>query len=474
MSKYLSIIYIYNRASFQRLILILTAIPLSLACLFLCRAGTPAKGFDFMLLERGFGGMWGVLILIGAMLCVVLTVTNSLNGRKDQKATHATPGYTLRRMHASPIACYLTLFSYYLGIVLIVLAVALVSVYLIGKVWLLAAGATEIDTKLALGLLRTEIGHAILPLAHPSVLIFNIAAVAALAGECAKSSYLTWHNGAPSAGAALILIAAFYIWACNPENTFILMTTLFVILYAGLSLMDVFYREKRPKGDPFKVNKYVGIMDMNSTDFDDELYLEVNSPVEEYSSKEGTDAISRYGRAETQGKRKWLKAVNPFWLRRRFMPLGSNLEKANTFFGVWVFLGFAEHLLLFYGRYQTQLKEIESHIKGVTIDSGLKMPYFWELQDYTYVGYLLGIIMVFFIQAYWNYAYYNKETNSVFVMKRLPNRKEYPRTIWVAPLMQSILIFAMMILHTAVDFCLYAAAPDIALPEDYLLHILPF
>ena len=41
------------------------------------------------------------------------------------------------------------------------------------------AGATGIDTKLALGLLRTEIGHVLIPIAHPTIIIFNI--VAALA-----------------------------------------------------------------------------------------------------------------------------------------------------------------------------------------------------------------------------------------------------------------------------------------------------
>lgn len=474
MSKHLSVIYLYIRASRQRLLLILIAIPLSLACMFLCRVGAPAKGFDFMLLERGFGGMCSVIILIGAMICAMWATTNSLNGRKDQKATHATPGYTLRRMHTSPVECYLSMWLCYLCILLIVFAVALASVYFIGRGWLSAAGSEEIETKLALGLLRTEIGHTILPMAHPSVLIFNIAALAAFASEGARSCYLTWHNGTPSAGIALLIIAMFYVWACNPDNTFILMATLFVTLYAGLSLMDVIYREKRPKGDPFKVNKYVGIIDMNSTDFDDESYLEANTPVEEYSTKKDKDAVSRYGRGEAGEKGRGIKKNNLLRLRRRFMPLGSNLEKANTFFGVWIFIGIAENLLVFYGKYQTELKEIENHIKGVTIDSGLRMPYFWDLQEHAYYGYILGIIMVFLVQAYWNYAYYNKETKSVYVMKRLPNRKEYPQTIWVAPLIQSILMFAIMILNTVVDFCIYLTTPDIALYEDYLSHILPF
>ena len=156
------------------------------------------------------------------------------------------------------------------------------------------------------------------------------------------------------------------------------------------------------------------------------------------------------------------------------MPLGINLEKANVLLGVCIFIGIAEHLL-FFGRYLMQMNEISSSIKGITIDSGLKMPYFWDLQAHSYYGYIVAVLLVLFIQAYWNYAYYNKETKSVYVMKRLPDRKEYQRTIWTAPVIEALCIAMIMVFHTAVDLCLYAVAtPEIALHSDYLAHILPF
>ena len=139
-----------------------------------------------------------------------------------------------------------------------------------------------------------------------------------------------------------------------------------------------------------------------------------------------------------------------------------------------IFIGFAEHLL-FFGRYLLQLNAINNSIKGITIDSGLKMPYFWQLQEHTYYGYILAMLLVLFIQAYWNYAYYNKETKSVYVMKRLPDRKEYGRTIWISPVIEAISIAVIMVAHTLTDLCMYVVAtPDIALYPDYLSHILPF
>ena len=89
---------------------------------------------------------------------------------------------------------------------------------------------------------------------------------------------------------------------------------------------------------------------------------------------------------------------------------------------------------------------------------------FWELQQHTYYGYIFAIIAVVLIQAYWNYSYYNKETKSVYVMKRLPNRREYTKSIWLGPVIEAVIIAVVMIVHTLIDYCWYIlATPDIAL-----------
>ena len=103
------------------------------------------------------------------------------------------------------------------------------------------------------------------------------------------------------------------------------------------------------------------------------------------------------------------------------------------------------------------------------------MSYFWDMENHTFYGYIVAILLVIFVQAYWNYAYYNKETKSVYVMRRLPDRKEYSRTIWVAPLMEALIIVLIMAGNILVDLGVYAFfTPDIALHSDYLSHLLPF
>lgn len=470
MNKYLSLIFLYNRASHKKILIIVGAIPLSFLVIFLLRIGNPYEASSYMLMERAFGGIWPVLLFIAVNLMGLMAVVNSLNGKKALKATHATTGYTMRRLGLSPISSFLTIFFYYLAMILIFWGVAIASLYAIGNMGLTMADATGIDTKLALGLLRTDIGHALIPIAHPTIIIFNIVAVLALAGECARSCYFSWHNGRQSSGVVLVIAPMFLVWTYLSENSYILMAILLLILYAAFSFGDVIFREKRPKGDPFMVNKYIGIMDMDSTEFDDSVRLEVNSAAETY----GPSLLQRYGRDTENSGRKGLKKLNPAWLRRRFMPLGINLERANFFFGVCVLIGLAQHLL-FFGRYLMQLDVIKNSIKGVTIDSGMKMPYFWDMQEHTYYGYIIAILLMIFLQAYWNYEYYNKETKSVYVMKRLPDRKEYLRTIWVAPVIQAFFIAMIMVGNTAIDLGVYVVGtPKIALHPDYLSHILPF
>lgn len=476
MTEYLSLVFLYNRASYKKILLVLGVIPLSFLVIFLLRIGDPNEAGSEMLMERAFGGVWAVIIFIAVNLLGLMSVANSLNGRKALKATHATTGYTIRRLRLSPVSSYLTVFFYYLAVILILWGLAIASLYVIGKVGLTMAGAAGIDTKLALGLLRTDIGHALIPIAHPALIIFDIASILALAGECAKSCYLSWHNGRPSAGVILVLVPMFLVWINILEDTYIFMATIIIVVYTAISFGDVIFREKRPKGDPFKANQYAGIMDMDDFEFDDSVYApEVNSLVEVYGIDSPEKSVQQlYGRETDNAEKKGVRKIDLGRIRRRFMPLGINLERANTLFGAWIFIGIAAHLI-FYFKFITHLKEIDTSIKGISIASGVEMPYFWELQEHSYYGYIIGILMVVFLQAYWNYEYYNKKTKSVYVMKRLPDRKEYLKTIWIAPIIQGCCIAMIMIVNIVIDLCVYlVATPEIALHADYMAHILPF
>lgn len=476
LNKYLSLIFLYNRAGSKKILLIAAAIPLCFLAIFYLRIGNPYEASPYMLMERAFGGIWSVLMFIAVNLMGLMTVVNSLNGRKAMKATHATTGYTIRRLRMSPISSYFTVFIYYLIMTFIFWGVAIASLYVIGRIGLTMAGAADVSTKLALGVLRTDIGHALIPVANPILIVFNAVCMLALASQCAKSCYLSWHNGRPSFGVILVLVPMLLVWSNILEEIYIFMTIIIIAVYAAISFWDVISREKNPKGDPFKANQYAGIMDLDSFEFDDSVYVaEANRPVELYgSSSENMSAQQIYGRKPEEGEAKGFRKNSLTRLRRRFMPLGINMERANNLLGGCIFVGIAEHLIFLF-KYMTNLDKINSSIKGVTIASGVKMPYFWDLEQHTYYGYIFAAVMVILLQAYWNYEYYNKKTKSVYVMKRLPDTKEYTRTIWIGPAIQAVFIAIIMAAHTAIDLCVYVlATPKIALYSDYLSQILPF
>lgn len=425
MSRYLSFIYLYCRASGKKLAVLTLLIPL---CLAAVRA-----------LQPDFGGILPVLVIMAAFFGFLSLLLRSLKGGRAIAIT----GFTVRRLMISPLGAYFTILVFCLAIVIVFWAAAVTSLLIIGRLTVEGGGSSEANTLLTLMILRTDLGHALIPVGHGYVLVFNILVTVALAGECARSCYLGWHNGRQSAGMLLILAAMFYVWCCRPGDSFISLAIMFTALYSACIIGDVIFREKRPKGDFFVVNRYTGILDMDSEDFSEDVRLEVNSLVTPVC-----------GRSEIS-------------FRQRLMPPGINMEKANYLLAGGIALGFAENLL-FFGRFMINLQEIRISGSGY-------MAYFNSLMEYSCLGYAGAMLLVPVLQAYWNYCYYNKETKSVYVMKRLPDRSLYSRSIWAVPVLEAMIICAVMLANAAADFLIYLiVTPDTALRPDYLYHILPF
>lgn len=474
MSKYMSLIFLYEKTGKKKMLIAYLFVPICFLAAFLARVGPPAEAAPIMLVERGFMGIWDVAVFVAAILIMYYFLVSGLNGKKALKASHSTTGYTIRRLGISPTASYLTILVYFLVIILTLWAIGILSIFLIGKGALAMCGAKGIYTKIAMGFLRTEIGAALVPFGNPLIAAFNVAAVTGLAAECAKSCYLGWHNGSPSAGVLLIAAAMFITWSFGLSAGYLIIIIIIIGAYAAFSVLDVVFREKRPKGDPFRVNKYSGIIDTDSVDFEEDVFLQTNTGAEAYDIREKDKSIlDKYGGIDGNEKKKVFRGINIWSQRQRYMPIGSNMEKANYLFGFCICIGIGEHLL-FLTRFGMHMREIMIHIKGEMLDSEYLMPYFRELQSHTLYGYLAAVLLVVSVQAYWNYAYYNKETNSVYVMKRLRDRKEYPRTIWVSPVIEAIIIILIMMVSLVSDLVIYAlVTPDAALHADWMSHILP-
>ena len=116
MSRYFSLIYVYNRAVYKKLLAILAVIPMSFAAMLLVKTGALGNSDSFMLMERSFDGVVPVLFFSTINVIALMAVIGSVNGKKALKASHSTIGYTIRRMHISPLRSYLTIFCYYITI----------------------------------------------------------------------------------------------------------------------------------------------------------------------------------------------------------------------------------------------------------------------------------------------------------------------------------------------------------------------
>ena len=98
LNRYLSLIFLYNRAGHKKILLIAAVIPLGFLAIFLWKVGNPHEAEPYMLMERAFGGLWAVLLFLAVNLLGIMAVATSLNGKKALKGDGATTGYTIRRL----------------------------------------------------------------------------------------------------------------------------------------------------------------------------------------------------------------------------------------------------------------------------------------------------------------------------------------------------------------------------------------
>lgn len=262
MDKYLAVMALYGKAGRKSIIIMAAS---ALLCFPLVS----------MITGKGIEGVLPVLLIIAVLYGINLIILNSINGRKAQKNTHATTGYTLRRLCISPVLIFWSVFVYCLLVIVLFWGIMTVSLYAAGFMQHMTDNAMSRPVQLALDIVTSPAGHGMIPLAHPQVIAFNVIALTVLAADCARSCYLGWHNGRQSAGTILIAAAMFYVWAISPKNSFISLTIMTVALYGICIIADVMFREKRPKGDPFTVNRYTGIIDMDSDSFNEDVYMEV-------------------------------------------------------------------------------------------------------------------------------------------------------------------------------------------------------
>ena len=122
------------------------SIPIGLSAVFLIKTGNVNSANSYMLMEHSFGGVSAVVLFLAAVLISLMAVANSFTGRKSMKLTNAITGYTFRRLRISPTSAYLAVFAYCVAVILLLWGIAIASLSVIGKVSLMMADPTSVDT----------------------------------------------------------------------------------------------------------------------------------------------------------------------------------------------------------------------------------------------------------------------------------------------------------------------------------------
>lgn len=79
MNKYLSLIFLYNRAAGKKIVLTAAIIPIGFLAVFLLRVGDPHKTNAYMLMERGFGGVCAFHLWPPISRCSSIILPSSLS-----------------------------------------------------------------------------------------------------------------------------------------------------------------------------------------------------------------------------------------------------------------------------------------------------------------------------------------------------------------------------------------------------------
>lgn len=86
MSKYMSLIFLYEKTGKKKMLIAYLFVPICFLAAFLARVGPPAEAAPIMLVERGFMGIWDVAVFVAAILIMYYFLVSGLNGKKALKA----------------------------------------------------------------------------------------------------------------------------------------------------------------------------------------------------------------------------------------------------------------------------------------------------------------------------------------------------------------------------------------------------
>lgn len=149
---------------------------------------------------------------------------------------------------------------------------------------------------------------------------------------------------------------------------------------------------------------------------------------------------------------------------KRFVPPGMGISSIRrwTVGAIVIAFGFSVSFLI---TYSLQLHELMRNMEQ-PVFSGLSMKPFRDMIDYPMILFRLApVVPLMFIPGY--YQYFNEETKSIYLMKRVKSPLEIHLRSFAIPVMGAALVVAVgCVVYFVYQFIYYTCTPEILLPAS--------
>lgn len=151
---------------------------------------------------------------------------------------------------------------------------------------------------------------------------------------------------------------------------------------------------------------------------------------------------------------------------KRLAPPGARVEQELLLFGLMLG-GAVIGSVAFFVRFDVAKELLYERIgsEKVLIE-GAVMPPFPDMLHYTWVGFAIAALTVLCMVP-WHYLTYRMGSMSIYLMRRLPNRRVLHKTCWTLPLLGVLVILLTALLLAGVYcLCYLNMTPAGHLPPD--------
>ena len=151
-------------------------------------------------------------------------------------------------------------------------------------------------------------------------------------------------------------------------------------------------------------------------------------------------------------------------LLQSYCPPGYDLTGEYRMFWIWLVFGciYSMRFLLNYMNAYDHL--FYRSAQGIMLNIHMKMPGFWTLLEESFDGLILGIVCLVYAVAS-HFHYYRKGSKSIYLMKRIADRKLLWKTYIGTACIYGLIFFATGVILLATYYMIYRfVTPQMCLP----------